>query len=221
MTETFTTEELHEDFLEPGEIPNQDEDASEPDAKFIKDKGRTVRARKYQQSSRTILNTVLRQVIAHESTVPDAAAIIMYGPDFCEKLGDLADHDAKVRRAIDFFMDGAENPYLAFAMVGVPFIAQIYRNHENQLQPKVIVQNVKARRANAKDKPGRKFKLFGREFTFRFRFHAPQIENITADPDALANHVFTNPAIVAGLQKAGIEKVAFNGHAAPQSSRKR
>jgi hypothetical protein len=224
MTEdvTFAPGELDDEFVQADEIPQgaAEETYDEPDPGFIKGNARTVRGRKYEQSTRTILNTLFKEAVAHESTVPDAAAIIMYGPGFSERLGNLADHDARVRRGLDMLMEGAENPYLAFAMVGIPFVAQLYRNHQDTLAPRAILKSVKTHRAEAKEKPGgRQFKIpfTKRTFTVHFRLSAPPIENFTSDPTALANHVFSDPSIIASLEKAGITNVAFNGNATPKS----
>jgi CDP-glycerol glycerophosphotransferase (TagB/SpsB family) len=154
----------------------------------------------------------MRAAAQHESTVPDAAAIIMYGPTFSEKWGNLAAQDARIARGIDFILEGTENPYIAAAVAGLPLIAQVYRNHQASLNPQAVMETVKRSRAETKQRQGRTFRIpfTKRTVTIRFRFQLPAVENFTNDPDALAHYVFEDPKIQKAMEKANIQ-VAMNG----------
>src|SRR5215472_8677587 len=173
----FTAEDLTDSPIGLDEPPigNEgmvDDEYDQPSGEFIKKTTTTVRSRKYAQSVKSILNVIFKEAVSHEATVPDAAAILMYGPDFCKSAGDLADHDAKFRAALDWLDEGTSNPYLAFAMATLPFVAQVYRNHQDSLAPTAIVQSIRANRQVAKQREGRKFRIpfTKREITIRFRF---------------------------------------------------
>lgn len=219
----LTAEELADDFI--GEIPEQElpdgEQYDQPEPGFVTGSKRPPRALQYQRKTQRFLNVVMRSAAQHPSTVPDAAAIIMYGPDFCEKLGDLANHDARVRRGVDFIMEGAENPYLAFAIAALPMAAQVYRNHQEAMAPRAIVEGVKRGRAEAKSRPGRQIRIpfTKRTITVRFRLHFPSVENFSNEPAALTEYVFGDPNISAALKKAGIEVASVNGNAQRASKR--
>jgi hypothetical protein len=209
-------EQMTDEFI--GELPETavPEEYDEPEPGFVEPSRRPPRAKQYQKKAQRFLNVIMRSAVKHEETLPDAAAIIMYGPDFCEKLGDLANHDARVRRGVDFIMEGAENPYLAFAIAALPMAAQVYRNHQQEMAPRAIVESVRRGRAAAKDQPGRKIRIpfTKRTISVRFRIHFPSVENFSNEPAALTEFVFGDDKIRAALQKAGIEVASLNGNAA-------
>jgi hypothetical protein len=219
--EELIATDLGPDEPQPGAI---DDEYDKPNADFVtKGSRRNATALMYEKKSRKFLNSLFRQAVAHEATVPDAAAIIMYGPEFSEKLGDLAAVDPRVRRGIDMVTGGTENPYLAFAFAAAPFILQVYRNHESGLAPSAIVNQVKTSRAQAKERPVRQFRIpfTKRTIGIRFKLHFPLMANLTNDPDALSQYVFSQEAVLASLEKAGITKVAFNGNAPQKPTRSR
>jgi hypothetical protein len=222
MTDFFeqemTDEELVGEFINAPGDSEKPEDYDQPDSEFVQKNYRGPVAKKYEKRVKSVLNVVFRQSIARESTVPDAAAILMYGPQFCEKAGDLANHDPRVRRGIDMLMEGSENPYLAFGLAATPLILQLWRNHEDQLNPKGAVSAIRQSRAKAKEREPKRLKIpfTKRHIEFRFKLQMPAIRNLTNEPTALALHVFSNPEILLAMQKAGIEDVSglanFNGH---------
>jgi hypothetical protein len=190
----------------------------EPAPSFVETKERGRTAKQYEKKIKTVLNTIFRQAVAHEAAVPDAAAILMYGPDFSEKWGDLAEADKRVRKGIDTILDGAENPYLAAALATAPLLLQVYRNHEEALSPKGAIEAVKRTRAQAKQREPKRWRIpFTKRYVeFRFRLSVPAVRNMTNDPTELANHVFGNPEIIMALKKAGIETIGginLNGRA--------
>src|SRR6201986_3087977 len=63
----------------------------------------------------------------------DAAAFLHYGPGFADASGQLAEADKRARAAVDI-LTAPGNPYAMFLMTGIPLIAQLFRNHEEQIQ---------------------------------------------------------------------------------------
>jgi len=216
----FLDEELSGEFLsgppeempEPGDgvPPREGEEYDRPEPGFVAGNYRNPVARRYEKKVKAILNVVFRQTVANESTVPDAAAILMYGPQFCEKAGDLANHDPRARKAIDMITEGSENPYLAFALAAMPLALQVYRNHEQSLNPKGVVEGVRKRRETAKQRDARRIKIpfTKRYISFRWQLTLPSVHNLTNEPRALVSHVFSDPNILLAMQKAGIDQVA-------------
>jgi hypothetical protein len=190
----------------------------EPEPEFVQSTTRGRTAKQYEKKIKTVLNTIFRQTVAHQAAVPDAAAILMYGPAFAEKWGDLAETDKRVRRGIDMVLEGTENPYLAAAIATMPLVLQVYRNHEEALSPSGAVQAIKKSRAQAKEREPKRFRIpFTKKYLeFRFRLRVPAVQNMTNDPDQLAAYVFNNADIIEALKKAGIETVGgvnLNGSA--------
>jgi hypothetical protein len=218
MTELFE-EELQGGFMDESEAPGNEvpgEEYDEPDGDFVQNAVRPIIARKYEKKIKTGLNTLFREAVAHEKTVPDAAAIIMYGPRFAEKWGLLANHDKRVRRGIDMFLEGTENPYLAAVLATTPLLLQVWRNHEDELSPKGAITAMKESRKKAKEREPRKIKIpfTKRHIEFRWRLNLPSARNLTNDPKALSQYVFSRQDIIEAMQKAGIVTFAgaeFNG----------
>lgn len=151
---------------------------------------RSERAQEYEKRVGGMLNSAMKGLAEKESTVPDAAAIILLGPAFASKLGDLADEDAKVRTAIDFVTSGTGNPYIALAFAALPLAAQIIRNHEtdNAVNMAVKVPFTK-----------RRFNV-----PFKIKLRNPFLRGMTNEPTALANSVFTDPRITEALTSQGV-----------------
>lgn len=212
MPDVFTDEELHSDFFSPDEDGPDPEGANnlppvDSDLAGEKDSLSPV-AKRYQKKVRRVLASAFRLTVGQPATVPDAAAIIMHGPDFAEKLGILADKDPRVRRGIDMFTEGTENPYLAVGFATIPLLMQLFRNHEDVLSPRAIVEARRQSKAQAKadPTPGREWKIPGtkRKIRIRFRIHFPAVRNFTNDPAALSQYVFLNPDMAEALQRYGI-----------------
>jgi hypothetical protein len=139
----------------------------------------------------------MRVTIQNPATVPDAAAIIMYGPDVSRSMGDLAAHDIRVRRAIDFISDGADNPYFAAVAALAPLALQILRNHEPV----------------AEVSPVRKIRIpfTKRFFTIKFKIKLGKLRNMSNDPQEFTAHVLSNEGIVNELQRQGIFVASQSG----------
>lgn len=205
-------------------IDDMDEGYDEPAAEFVQSITRGRIAKQYEKKIKVVLNTIFRQTVAHPTTVPDAAAIIMYGPQFAEKWGDLAEADKRVRRGIDTILGGAENPYLAAAIATMPLLLQAYRNHEEALSPSGAVEAIKQSRAKAKEREPRKIRIpfTKRHIEFRWRVSVPGVHNMTNEPDQLAAYVFNNQDIIEAMRKAGIETIGgvnLNGSADQRAKR--
>lgn len=190
-------------------VRGMDDEYDEPASEFVQAVTRGPIARRYEKKIKTVLNTIFRQTVAHPGTVPDAAAIIMYGPALAEKWGNLAEHDKRVRKGIDMVLDGTENPYLAAAIATVPLLLQAYRNHEDALSPSGAVEAIKQSRARAKEREPKKIRIpfTKKHIEFRWKMSVPAVRNMTNEPDRLSAYVFNNPEIIAAMKKAGIEVI--------------
>lgn len=152
---------------------------------------RSDRAIEYEKRVGGLLNGAMKGLAEKESTVPDAAAIILLGPAFASKLGDLADEDDKVRKALDFVTSGTGNPYIALAFAALPLAAQILRNHESDTPVKVAVKV-----------PFSKRRL---QVPFKLKLKNPFLRGMTNEPNALANSVFSDPRIAEALTQQGVD----------------
>lgn len=162
---------------------------------------RTKRAEHYEEKVNTVLGYALKATAERESTVADAAALIQYGPDICQTMGDLADKNENVRRAIDFITKGTENVYAAAMFAVIPLVAQVMRNHENT--------------EIASEKPLTiKIPFLRREWKipvrFKIRLRNPFMRAATVAPEHLTQDVFGNTEILAAMHKQGIA-VAWEG----------
>src|SRR5215831_13481509 len=176
MTDFFVEdmdEEEAQKYVEDGPVGEEEYDT--PQAEFVQPSIRGPVAKRYEKKIKTVLNFIFKQAVAHDAGVPDAAAIIMYGPPFAEKWGDLAEHDKRIRRGIDMLLEGSENPYLAAAVATAPLLLQLYRNHEQVLSPSGAVEAIKKSRARAKEREPRRLRIpfTKRYIEFRFKLSIP------------------------------------------------
>ncbi len=145
----------------------------------------------YEDKVKSFLHTALKSTAGDEKTVADAAAIIRYGPDFAEAAGDLAEQDARVKKAIDL-ISAPDNPYVALAVASIPFAVQLMRNHEsdNQVESREL-----------------KVPFFKRKFRLRFRLRLKNkwLRAISSDPKVLARDVFSDQTITKALKDEGID----------------
>lgn len=187
-----------DDFVAPSVEPDaekQQPSYTEPDASFAKSQGRPRGAIKYENKVRGILQIPFRAALGQKSTVPDAAALFLYGPKVSEKWGDLAATNDAIARGIDWLTEGSESVMGAAFIATVPLVLQGWRNHEPQLEnanlgfPKFWLR---------KDKDTGKRP----RFTVRFRLKMSKRAKLwTNDPDSIAEYVFTNPSVVAAMKK--------------------
>lgn len=170
-----------------------DDSAEKPRSEFLEDtKKRSKRAERYEEKIKGFFQTGFAITAKNHHTQPDAAALVMYGPTICEKWGDLADADPRVRKGIDFLTEGTENPYLAAAVTTLPLVMQLMRNHEKDLE-------VKQR--------GIRVPFTQRRFGFKFGVKLGFLHRTpgTVEPEFLTKHVFTDPDIQEKLAKLGIK----------------
>jgi hypothetical protein len=187
--------EFDSEFIlpDPVETDQLDPEAPQPDTGFVEEPAETARAKRYRLKVKHGLNFVMRVTAEHPSTVADSAAIIMHGPDVAKAVGNLADHDKRVRAAIDFITDDAiDNPYVLAAITVLPMAFQILRNHEHQLDKEV--------RPSIRLPRGRRLTIPFLRFRLRFKL----IHQATETPGFITQHVFSNPAIRSALAKQDI-----------------
>lgn len=184
-------EEIDPEFVE------YDEQLRDIAPDFVEQKKETATARKYRLKAKHGLNFLLNQFVQHPKTVADAAAIIEYGPQVSRAVGELADADKRVARAIDFLTDdGIDNPYILAGFAIVPLAMQVIRNHEQALTKEI--------------KPHIRIPFTRREIRlpFKFSFKLKFIKTYTAPPETLTEHVFNNPVIREAFAKRDI-KIAW------------
>src|ERR1700729_3329892 len=153
----------------------------------------------------------------------DAATFLKHGPGFAKAAGNLAAEDARAARIVEM-LTAPDSPYIMFAMVAMPFVAQLFRNHQEDITQ--VADKVKTTRAERKQmrltgaRPSRykmyppiTVHLFKREFKIpiRFRVKLPNFRKManmflapTQHPGEIAQEVFSDPAVVKALHKMGI-----------------
>lgn len=200
MSTDFADFEYDTEFLEPdAPEPNMvNPDLTEPDDKFVEEVKETARAKRYRLKTKHGLNFLMRILVQHPGTVPDAAAVIHHGPAVAKAVGHLADTDERARKIIDFITeDGIDNPYVLTMFTLLPMLFQVMRNHEQQLD------NMSARGFRIR------IPFTKRYIPVRFKFRIRVVgRNMTEAPDFLTAHVFGNPAVRDALDKQDI-KVAW------------
>jgi hypothetical protein len=166
----------------------------------------TAKAKEYE----TKVNSVLKEVLRYRLTpdgLSDAAAILTYGPDFAARAGILADHDPRVAGALDM-ITAPDSPWVMFALVALPFLGQLFRNHEAQI--KAIPANARKTRAERKAEraaqPRAEVRIPGTKRTLRipFRIKLPlgMFRASTVEPAVLVHQVMGNPDIRKALHKS-------------------
>lgn len=181
------------DLMDLPDVEVDDKEADGPDASLIDKPRRKPSAVKYEKKTRGLFNTAFHLTVRQQKTLPDAATILMYGPDVSEALGDLAAENEWVAKSIDMLTDTTENAALSLILVAVPFIAQIVRNHE----PSAEVEGPRTIR----------IPFIKRQFRVRFNLKFRRLRKFSHEPSALTSHVFSQPAVVEKLKKQGITVV--------------
>lgn len=165
---------------------------------FVKEPKRSRKAKEYENKTADILRFAMQMTVTSERTVTDAAALLTYGSQVAEKVGDLADQDPRVARMIDFINGGTENAYLNVAMVAMPLVLQVIRNHEPE---KITAETTKS------------FTLFRRwtiKIPLRFKLRNKFFRNLTHEPKQLYQATFV-PEVVEALQAQGVNVAAYKG----------
>ena len=230
------SEEDERDFFQPkdrdrvnGDSPDDDYD-DEPSAIFdygaifdapdfssIVRGRRSAHAKQYESKVKSVLKSGTMGSLRN-GNFSDAATILHYGPGFAAAAGDLAAADSHAAKAIDL-ITSPESPYVAFAMISLPFIAQLFRNHEETLKQIPEARRMAKRRrreeaANGAATPGKNVTMslpFGRKVTFRVGLKFRPLARIklllrvpTHDPAELTERVFSDERLLEALHKQGV-----------------
>jgi hypothetical protein len=188
MDTDFDFANLSPEDLPSDQIPGDIGEPDRPHPEMTEKPKRSLRAKRYEKQVGTVLGAATRAAAEHPSTIPDAAALLYYGRNVAEKMGDLADADERVRKAIDIFSGGVENPYMAaFSSVAILGL-QLIRNHEPKLEPEVR---------------GLRIPFTKRTIKLRFGIKLGRVRALTHDPKELTRAAFTTD-VVAFLQKQGV-----------------
>lgn len=220
MTDTFTDEDLTGRDEWPGNeevfADANESEADGPDLAWLEApeiagliKGvKTGKARDYERKAQSALKTIarFRYQSGTDTGLADAAAIFAFGPDFASATGALAAENETAAKIVDM-VTAPDSPALMFTIAAIPFVAQMFRNHQAQ------IAEVPAKWRNRK-KPGvpraekKKIRVgFGR---LKFSVSVPPFFNVTpyimqnsVEPEALATAVFGNPDVAKALRKFG------------------
>lgn len=170
-----------------------------PDDKFFKKGRRKAGAQGYEDKIKKAVRAATDFTIQTEPLVPDAAALIMYGPQLATAGGNWAAEDKRVARVIDFFAEDSpiDSAALGFIAVAAPLLLQIVRNHEPVLEPAPRGFRIPF----AKDKQGnpRRFR-----FPFKIGIKLGGLRGMTNEPSGMVRQALT-PEIVELFTARGIE----------------
>jgi hypothetical protein len=180
-----------DEMVTPDDVPTEPEAFDSPDASFVKPPPRKRNAAAYEKKIKGLFQVPLRYAVTHEATVPDAAAILMYGPGIASAWGNAAAHDERIARAVDFLTTGTENPLAAAVLSTAPLFLQMVRNHEPQLEPTTRGIRVPFTRGK-------------RVLKLRIGIKLNRLRPLTNDPEKFADHVFNAPDVRDMLTKQGV-----------------
>jgi len=156
-------------------------------------------AREYEKRTAAALNSVFKGLAGNPSTVIDAATILAYGDGLSASAGELAQQDEKARGIIDF-ITSPSNPWVAFAMIAIPFGAQLLRNHETDIDNMKPVKRVVGVKIP--------FTKKAISIPLRFRLRLPRkLRAHTVQPVAMLD-VFNHPDVKKALKRRGISVAA-------------
>lgn len=187
---------LRADAGEP-DAATADGPTDRPDAGVITDKKQSIIAKRYEKKARGLLSTGFKLTVEHPATVADSAAILFYAPRVAKAAGDLADANPRARQVLDFLTEGSENAAAAMAIAAMPLMLQLIRNHEPVLEPQPR---------------GIKIPFTQRRINIRWKFgiRLGNLRAMTNDPNVMMNTAFSDPEVMAVIQKQGIN-VATRG----------
>lgn len=158
---------------------------------LVEAKDRSPKAEEYEEKAAGFLNYLMQSLASNEGTVADSAAFILHGPGFASKAGDLAAHDPRVAKAIDFISSGTDNPYAALAIASLPLVMQIIRNHESETARPLEVRVPFTKRT---------FKP-----RIRIRLKNRFLRSLTQAPGQLIERIFHNEEIAKQLMAQGVD----------------
>lgn len=197
-----------------GENPDLSSLFDAPDlSKFVK-LPQTATAREYEQRMKALLKAGAIGAISAQN-LPDAATLLSHGPGFAAAAGQLAEADDRAKRVIDMLTTPA-SPWGMFVVTAIPMICQLARNHEQQIQQMPAnLRTRKERKAQKATEREAQPKVtvhlpFGKSIKLgvKAKFPIGRIFGVfrtqTKDPRLIAFEVFSDPKIVAELQKQGV-----------------
>ena len=202
MTTAYAYERPDADWDEILNPSDPDEDLAEevvegtpkpPDDQFVQEVKETAKAARYRKKTTRGLNFLFKNMAGNPGLSADAAAIVEYGPGVAKAVGNLADKDARVARAIDFITeDGIDNPYVLTVAALLPLAFQVIRNHEPAIEK---FSGLKLRVPFTKRELRIPIKI-----SFKFKV----VNSNSYPPSYMMEHVFRNPAIAEALDRQGI-----------------
>lgn len=212
--------ELEEDWEgEEGELDFSNLFDAPDYSSFIKTKPNT-KAKSYEARVASLMKAGLIGSL-NAQQFPDAATFLKHGPGFAKATGNLAAEDARIASIVDM-ITAPESPYVMFALVAIPLVSQLLRNHRSEINEAGATIKQKRAQRKAEKRAGIKqpstvkpitFKLFRREITIpiRVRFKFPSFKNAfkaflapTQHPSQITNEVLGDPRVQAELRKMGL-----------------
>jgi hypothetical protein len=212
------------DEFDPDEEIQEEHDFSNlfdaPDySSFIKTKPNS-KAKSYEARVASLMKAGLIGSL-NAGNYPDAATFLKHGPGFAKATGNLAADDPKIAGIVEM-LTAPESPYVMFALVAIPLVSQLLRNHRTEIgEAGATFREKRAQRKQEKKAGVRqpstikplKFKLFKREITIpiRVRIKLPNFKNAfkaflapTQHPVQITNEVLGDPRVQSELRKMGI-----------------
>jgi hypothetical protein len=183
---------IEQDVEDLFEMPTLEQPVpDEPDGALADPKPQGVKSRKYEKKMRDLFKTGFHITVRNKRTQADAATILMYGPDLSKAVGDLAEQEPWVAKAIDMLTETTDNAAMALVMAAVPFITQVVRNHEP-------VADIESR--------GIKVPFTKRVIHLRFNFPLwKRLRIYSHEPEALKFHVFNNESVAEKMRAQGLK----------------
>lgn len=185
----------------PTEVPQWQAILDAPDfLTLLKGPRKTPTAREYEIKVQSALKEVLkfRLGAGTPAGLADVATILAMGPNLAERAGILADTDERAKHALDM-LTAPDNPWLMFALAALPFIGQLFRNHEDQVKaiPGGFKKTREQRKAERAARPKPVLHIGKREFKLPFRVSLKfgMLRQNTYDPQYLINQVMSSPKV--------------------------
>jgi hypothetical protein len=225
------SDEDQKDYFEPGQqSPNGHYDDGETSASF--DYGalfdapdfssmvrgrRSAGAKEYETKVKSVLKSGTIAAL-RAGNLADAATILHFGPGFSAAAGDLAAVNDSAKRAIDL-ITAPDNPFVTFALVALPFVGQLFRNHEETFRqiPELRRMSRRARREAAAEGTRKNLEIklpFGRVIRLRVGLRLNSLKRLrllfhlpTREPEDLVSQVFSDQKLIAALERQGIRIV--------------
>lgn len=178
------------------------------------------KARSYERRVQSMMKAGLVMSLNNRQW-PDAATFLKHGPGFAKAAGNLAAEDARAAQIVDM-MTAPDSPYVMFAMVALPMVAQLARNHQPDIKAAGAtwkerrVARKQAKLAGSQPRvaaPPITIHIFKREFKIpiRVRVKVPNLKNVfkaflapTQYPNEIAAEVFNDVSVIKALHKMGI-----------------